>query len=649
MQIKSIHLFSDAGKRRDIHFKLGAVNVVTGQSRTGKSALIDIVDYCLARSTFTVFEGVNRNVVKWYGVLFQLGNSQVFIAKPSPKASAISCSEVFLQIGSELVVPQLAELAPNSNDSVVSEKLTELLGINPNLSEPGPNHTRHPLKADITQSKYYLFQKQGEVAAQGFLFNRQSEQWIPQAIKDTLPYFLGAVGEDRLQLAAELRAKRRELTLCRQEIQELEAIEGKDFEQASALVREAESVGLITLTDFPRGKSDAIALMQRAVAWKPNYQERSNVATEDVGVLIHAIDDKKIIVRKLSQELNEAEYFQSRRNNFSSEAKEQMTRLTAISLFEHKDLEGSTCPLCDSKLSVLPATVKQIDQQLVELTGSLQSIESRSTDISSYIEGKRADLKSARSEIRKLEADLSVLIDLQERGAKLQDSNASKAHTAGRISLYLESVSKIKDNSQLRHREAELDALVNLLESRLEEQNPEDNLASLLNIIGRDMTEMAAKLGLEFSGLPYRLDIKHLTVVVDTPNRPIPMARQGSGENWLGCHLIAYLALHRHFRNASRPVPSFLFLDQPSQVYFPSPTAYKELDGTVEDTEAVDIDTKAVHRMFELLFEFCASLESQFQLIVTEHANLPTPEFQSALVEPPWKDGAALIPTSWLN
>ena len=31
-----------------------------------------------------------------------------------------------------------------------------------------------------------------------------------------------------------------------------------------------------------------------------------------------------------------------------------------------------------------------------------------------------------------------------------------------------------------------------------------------------------------------------------------------------------YFALQSYFINAKRPVPSFLFLDQPSQVYFPA-------------------------------------------------------------------------------
>ena len=56
MQIKSIVLYHRDGRVRELNFRIGALNVITGESRTGKSALIDIVDYCLGRSSFNVFE-----------------------------------------------------------------------------------------------------------------------------------------------------------------------------------------------------------------------------------------------------------------------------------------------------------------------------------------------------------------------------------------------------------------------------------------------------------------------------------------------------------------------------------------------------------------------------------------------------------------
>jgi hypothetical protein len=95
------------------------------------------------------------------------------------------------------------------------------------------------------------------------------------------------------------------------------------------------------------------------------------------------------------------------------------------------------------------------------------------------------------------------------------------------------------------------------------------------------------------------------------------------------------------------PIPRFLLIDQPSQVYFPSEQVYKEADGSVQKTEEADADLKAVRRLFELLLKFTREDAPGFQLIVTEHANLREQWFQDALVEQPWSKPPALVPEDW--
>ena len=187
------------------------------------------------------------------------------------------------------------------------------------------------------------------------------------------------------------------------------------------------------------------------------------------------------------------------------------------------------------------------------------------------------------------------------------------------------------------------------LECQLDPDALEEAKTSILNVIGSQMTRFAGGLELEFAGSPYRLDANKLTVIADTSERAIPMERMGSAENWLGCHLITLLALHKHFHALHRPVPHFLILDQPSQVYFPSRAAYLALEGEKNNLQELGADVVAVKRMFNLLFDVCAQLAPDFQIIVMEHANFDDERFQQALVEEPWTGGRALIPESWLS
>src|SRR5450759_3529097 len=78
LQILKLILYSRAGDVRELAFRTGRLNVLTGASKTGKSAIIDIVDYCTGRSECNIADGVIRKYVGWYAVLYQLGEGQIF-------------------------------------------------------------------------------------------------------------------------------------------------------------------------------------------------------------------------------------------------------------------------------------------------------------------------------------------------------------------------------------------------------------------------------------------------------------------------------------------------------------------------------------------------------------------------------------------
>jgi energy-coupling factor transporter ATP-binding protein EcfA2 len=204
MQIKSITLYNPSGEKRTLSFKLGQVNIITGRSSRGKSAIIEIIEYCLGHSSFKVPEGIIRDAVAWYSLLLQINQTQIFIAKPKPPINRGSQNKVYYESGSEITIPDLVQLVPNSNDDAIITELSHLIGISPNQTIVEDNNSRVQFEATIKHTSYYLFQKQSIVANKNTLFHRQEEQWIPQAIKDTLPYFLGAIQEDRLKLEKEL-------------------------------------------------------------------------------------------------------------------------------------------------------------------------------------------------------------------------------------------------------------------------------------------------------------------------------------------------------------------------------------------------------------------------------------------------------------
>lgn len=210
-----------------------------------------------------------------------------------------------------------------------------------------------------------------------------------------------------------------------------------------------------------------------------------------------------------------------------------------------------------------------------------------------------------------------------------------KTKVIGRISLWLESVQNDATSEAQEQHIKKIEERLNEIDGALNRDSVEERKQSALSRIQQYMTKWAEELQLEHSDSPYRLDLNKMTVVVDKSDRPVPLKQLGSGSNWVGVHLITYFALQYYFIESNRPVPRFLFLDQPSQVYFPS-----ELDEQ-------KIDEDEVNKMYKFIIDRTEELHGQLQVIVVDHTAGEEDQSHQFVTESWWKDDKKLIPDDW--
>lgn len=163
------------------------------------------------------------------------------------------------------------------------------------------------------------------------------------------------------------------------------------------------------------------------------------------------------------------------------------------------------------------------------------------------------------------------------------------------------------------------------------------------------MTQWAQNLGMDQSGR-YILDIDNLAVVVDDETQTHVMNEIGGGANYLKFHLITLFTLHKYFIQKNRPVPGFIVLDQPSQVFFPSSKDYETIqNSSPEANQFRSSEIAAAQGVFNFLFNVCEQLNPNLQIIILEHASFDS-RFKDTLVNnEDWFGGRALIPQSWIN
>jgi hypothetical protein len=258
---------------------------------------------------------------------------------------------------------------------------------------------------------------------------------------------------------------------------------------------------------------------------------------------------------------------------------------------------------------------------------------------------RASQLKEA---IRQIEIDLNAAVLTDEKAAVQEDANAQALRVQGRVSFYLDSLNASNKISTMKLKVTRLQAKLDQLNQQTGTDDDADTrMESVITHISSTMSMLVKEFKAFFSEFPFRLDMRNLTVVVQRPGNPVPMIRTGGGANWLAYHISALLALHRYASENHVPIPRFLILDQPTQVYFPSQAIYESVAGDSEQVKRVDADLEAAKQLFETLLSYTRVLVPGFQLIVTEHANFADSWFQDALVEEPWMNPPALVPQDW--
>ena len=645
MKIRSIHIYSHDGQRRDLQFKVNGLNVITGRSSTGKSALSEIIEYCMGRSSFNVPEGIIRDKVGWFAVIYQFEKEQVLIAKPTPPGGGASCGTAMLRRGGQLQVPEFKDLAVNTDDDSVVELLSRLLGIPENRTEVALEHSRDSYDANVKHTFYYLFQKQGLVANKDQLFYRQNEQFQPQAIRDTLPILLGVSSHDRYELESKLRLAQRDLRISNKKLEHARDSVDTSHEQAIGLYSEAKTVGVISNTDGSSNADGIIDALKSALSWRPE------TVPGDDGSRVSLLEDELAQLRQDRRDtqirIDAARQFSKRAGGYESEAVEQIDRLASIkALPKHPESGEWQWPFSERNLAlespvavVLLNELESLEKELRIATGQRPKLEAYLAELTGKVDGIVGDIKQK-------EAELSAAISTNEVIAQMGTRNNAAARVVGRISLFLERLLPNEDFAKLEAENRRLSSKVKQLEEQVGADDSNERLTSILNNISAQVSRYIQKFNAEFAPYPARLNLPQLTIIFDRPERPVPMGRTGGGENHLAYHLSALLALHLFAAQNNRPIPRFLLIDQPTQVYFPSEQVYRDADGSVQKTEA-DADLDAVRRLFELLLKFTQEEVPGFQLIVTEHANLREQWFQDALVEEPWAKPPALVPEDW--
>lgn len=561
-------MYNRNGDVRVVPFTPGRLNVITGQSRTGKSALLDIFEYCMGRDRIMMPVGPITMTVTWYAALMQLDDSMAFVARPAPRANRATTQQAMVEFAADLEILPHERLVVNSNTDALRAQLGARIGIEENLHQPEPGSLRLPLEAHLGHATLLCLQNQDEIAKRTTLFHRQGETGIEQALKDTIPYFLGAAPRDQALKRAQLRDAQRAVTRVQASLAATESAAREIEAELQALLSEAHAAGL-TETAAAETREQAVAALAQALdapAPPPPPRDEQDRRRELELQRRHLRDELRATAEERALLLDQSEGERA----YIRAVTGQIGRLATLGLVDEAT-ETSSCPVCGSELTEPDPTVAELQESLADLQHQMTGVETARPARRETLMALDAHIDELNERLRAADAAWRALLEADSATADATTGERQQ-YTRGRISVTLSTLRRTDDDAirRLRQEVTSAEQRVQRLQAELDDAEERMQLDSRLLAVSDDMTRWAQDLQLEHAGGRLRLDLNALTVVTETAHGAAPLWRIGSAENHIGAHLVAHLALHRFFTRQARPVPRVLLLDQPTQAYYPS-------------------------------------------------------------------------------
>lgn len=633
---------------RVLEFKIGMVNVITGASKTGKSAVIPIIDYCLGSSKCSIPVGTIRDTCSWFGVVIDTLEGQKLLARREP-GDAKQTGDMVLLEGHDIEIPEVIVDKTHSAEAV-KRKLDQLAGLSQLRINPDPD-VGYQSRVSFRDLMAFNFQPQYVVANPLALYYNADSTEHREKLKAVFPYVLGALTPEMLMARWEIDRLTRLLRQAESRMRAVQNAVRAWQSETNAWLRQAIELGLLPQdTQIPSGDTDrTIDLLY--LATKANTRASfATIASIDPSLnrLAELQNQEAEAATKLAvqrQRLAEVQRLVESGQRFGNAIRIQQDRLNISEWLKAKarDTDDPIARIAEGKekLDALVQALAGIEIQLRGQPNLSDTFDRERLRIRGEVEEATKTLSSLRQEA----AILERRSDEVRRETYRQDQ---MERFLGRLEQALETFQRADDGSEQAAEIGRLNDLINEQKNVYSEGQVRVRTDNALRNVAAIAATILPKLDGEWPYTPIEVLVDDLTIRVVHPDRKDYLWEIGSGANWLAYHIAVTLALQNFFRKLpNHPVPCFLVYDQPSQVYFP--TGFED-EGTQRPGRTRDQDIAAVRAVFTAIADEVVAAEGQMQAIVLDHAG---PDVWGGLKgvthTADWRGDDALVPPTWLT
>ncbi|NRF87954.1 DUF3732 domain-containing protein [Burkholderia gladioli] len=646
---------------RTLEFSENEVNVIHGRSRTGKSSIIAIIDYCLGSKRCTIPVGVIRQKTDWFGLRVRIRDTWVLIGRRTPLNSFGSGEFFFLTLdGRYAPIPKsIRATHTHAQYKDAFNRIARVTNMSLVDDEDAENAENRPSYRDLAA---FNFLPQHIVANPNVLFYKTDTYEHKDKLKRVLPYALGIVDAAYLKKARERTRLLKNLDALHKVQRTRETAFASWQAEVRTLWNESVELGLSDDRDGMsleacvrslKALNDAYIeghLAQRLRAPQYGYSNKLfREATEHEEKAQRKVDD-------LVQELRDYQALSDRAKKLSGAVEDERVRVVNLDWLQRSLVRDETCVVCGSTSNHSHDVLNGLEEMLDDVTRLSEAL----------LEGPIVDRQLAALEKRLSEAEDELhgarmyRLSLEPKEALPMESLGRAYVLLGRLQALLMALSTLEGEDDLGDRIRDTEEKLALLEEYFQNCGREQREGQVAEQMDELIRGYAKWFDLKSEAV-IELDQQELTLSFskEKGSRKDFLWEIGSGANWMAYHVSTFLALHEYFTEPERvngPVFSFLAIDQPSQVFFPSASSGEnQLDGHEVQAEGLrgtrDADITDTRRIFKALSRGIERAKFQYQIIVVEHADKSIwGKVKHMNPVAAWKSaGDGLIPREWFG
>lgn len=635
---------------REIKFYPNTINIITGASRTGKSAIIPIIDYCLGSDKCTIPVDTIRDACEWFGILIRLEDEELLLCRrePGEKSSTV---DMYIKRDKKIIIPNC--ICKNTNLNSVKNVMNEIFSmtfLELNQEENNGFYAR-PSYRDLMA---FLFQPQNIIANADVLFYKADTMEHRKKLINIFPYVLGAITPEILAKKQLLERKEKELNKLRLDYQIIRNNIDSWKSEVGKWISIAYEYGFIKDNINENDTFENMVQKLEEISKMDVYN--SKVITnnlKDTSDELIKLKEEEIMkskeLFKLEHRYSEMKELLNTSEEYENSLEIQRERLEISKWLNKKIDKDNKCPICGNDY-------KNAIKNLINLSEDICILDNKKKKIESIPVVFERELQEVDKERNKLVTELE---ELRRRiGQKFDYINESKnekytlismSRFLGKMENAVQTYKRIGKDSYLQEKISELENEINLLKRDVDHNEIQRKVELALVEIQMNAEKIISKFDTERPNDKIQFLIKDLTIKVKNKNgRDDYLWEIGSASNWLAYHISILLAFQEFYQKKfGIKVPNFLVIDQPSQVYFPqkiSRESYEEYK--IENDE----DKEAVKKIFSAMSEFIKNSNSNIQIIVTEHAEKEIwQDIENVKLVERWRNGLKMIPEDWID